>query len=263
MISRAVATRYDKVADGGRNQPLLVLVETDAGVEHEVYMKPSGRPEMSVTGMAHEVLASCIGGHVGLPVCKPFLVELLPEWIESVPDPAVRAMLEASNPIAFASEAAGLGWLKWTPEEILTAARRPDALAIFAFDLFAENPDRKPSNPNLLFKGDAFKVIDHELALMVRVLFPRPTPWQTGYASMMLAADRHVFAAKLKGGTTEVGPIRSAWAGLSDADLSAYVAALPPEWAEATDSVTAAVTHIRAVRDRIDECLAEMRRALI
>jgi hypothetical protein len=72
MIPRAVATRYDKVADGGSNRPLMILFDTDSGVEHEVYNEASGRPRMSVMGMAHEVLASCIAGHVGLPVCKTF-----------------------------------------------------------------------------------------------------------------------------------------------------------------------------------------------
>ena len=262
MISRGIATRFDRIAEGGRNQPLLAEIETDDGEFHEVYLKPSGRPELSVVALAHEALAACVAGRLGLPICRPFLVELSQEWIDAIPDPGTRAVLDDSNPIAFGSKSAGAGWLKWTAEEILNAGRRPVALGIFAFDLFSENPDRKPSNPNLLFRGDEFRIIDHELALLVRMLFPRPTPWQRGYADIFLGPDKHIFAQKLRGSVLDVEPIRQAWQGLSDEDLSAYVAAIPPEWAEATDSVAAAISHIRAVRDRIEECLAEVQRAL-
>jgi hypothetical protein len=103
MISLALATRYDRVAEAGRNRPLRVVVETQDGEEYEVFLKPSGRPELSVTGLAHEVIAACIAGRVGLPVCRPFLVELLPDWVASVHDADIRQILEASDPIAFGS----------------------------------------------------------------------------------------------------------------------------------------------------------------
>jgi hypothetical protein len=84
-------------------------------------------------------------------------------------------------------------------------------LAIFAFDAFVENPDRKPSNPNLLVKGDEFRIIDHELALFVRGLLPRPAPWQAGYLNHMMGPDSHVFAARLRGVALDLDAIRAAW----------------------------------------------------
>ena len=47
MITRALATRYDRRAEAGRNNPLRVAVETMDGQEHEVYLKASGMPELS------------------------------------------------------------------------------------------------------------------------------------------------------------------------------------------------------------------------
>jgi hypothetical protein len=262
VISLAVATRYDRVAEAGRNRPLRVAVEAEDGQEYDVFLKSSGCPELSVTSLAHEALAACIAGKVGLPVCRPFLVELTPEWIASVHDPAVRQTLNASNPIAFGSTAAGPGWKPWSSDDVLTPARREKAVGIFVFDAFVENPDRKRSNPNLLVKGDDFRVIDHELALLVRGLIPRPAPWQPGYLSHMVGPDGHVFAGRLNVNALDLDPIRTAWSNLSDGDLSDYEASLPAQWAEAADAVTAALTHIRAVRDRIDECLIEIRRTL-
>lgn len=262
MIALAEAVRYDGESGAGRNRPLRVVVETAAGDEHEVFLKPSGRPELSVASLAHEALAACIAGRVGLPVCRPFLVELSPTWIASIRDEAVRQMLAASNPIGFGSTAAGVGWRQWSPEDILTAPRRQIALSVFAFDAFLENPDRKPSNPNLLVKGDEFRVIDHELALFVRGLFPAPSPWRPGYLDHLMQPDRHVFATRLRGGVLDLDAIRAAWSSLSDHDLADYEASMPAQWAEATESVAAALTHVRVVRDRLDECLVEIGRAL-
>ena len=262
MISLAIATRYDRIAESGRNLPLRVSVETADGVEHEVFLKPSGRPQLSVTGLACEVISACIAGRVGLPVCRPFLVELRPEWIASVHDIEVRRTLEISNPIAFGSYVAGFGWKQWSSEDTLTAKRRQMALEIFTFDVFIENPDRRPNNPNLLVRGDEFRIIDHELALHVRGMLPRPTPWQQGYLDQIIRTDGHIFANRLRGGALDFEVIGNAWSLLSDNDLSDYEASLPEQWAEANEAVAAALSHVRAVRDRIDECLEEIRRSL-
>lgn len=262
MILFAEAVRYDGEAGAGRNRPLRVAVETTAGDEYEVFLKPSGRPELSVAGLANEALSACIAARVGLPICQPFLVELPQPWIASIQDAELRQVLEASNPIGFGSTAAGVGWRQWSPEDMLTSARRQAALGIFAFDAFVENPDRKPSNPNLLVKGDEFRIIDHELALFVRGLFPAPAPWRPGYLDHMMQPDRHVFGTRLRGTALDLDAIKISWSSLTDADLADFHAALPEEWIESADSVTAALTHVRAVRDRIDECLVEIGRAL-
>lgn len=262
MIRLATAIRYDRDAEAGRNRPLRVAVETADGDEMEVFLKPSGRPELSVSSLAHEVIAACIAGRVGLPICQPLLIDMSADWVASVHEVAVREVLEASNPIAFGSQAAGVGWRQWSGDDVLTNGRRQVALGIFAFDVFTENPDRKPSNPNLLIKGDEFRLIDHELALFVRGLFPRAEPWRVGYLASMMEPDRHVFATRLRGTEIDLPAIGTAWSALSDGDLADYEACLPEQWAEAADSVTAAITHIRAVRDRMDECLVEIGRVL-
>ena len=262
MITRALATRYDRRAEAGRNNPLRVAVETMDGQEHEVYLKASGMPELSIAGLAAEALAACIAGQVGLPVCRPFLVEIYPDWIATVPDRKTRDMLDQSSNLAFGSEAAGDGWRLWGSNDSLTPGRRQTALEILAFDAFVENPDRIPSNPNLLVKRDEFRVIDHELSLRVAGIIGGPAPWRIGGLTWMQGQDRHVFAGRLRTVDVDFGAVRAAWSDLSDDCLSDYEASIPMEWNEAADMVTAALTHVRAVRDRIDDCLAEIGRIL-
>lgn len=82
-----------------------------------------------------------------------------------------------------------------------------------------------------------------------------------GYLKSM--AEEHVFTAHLKGSRyLDLTPLKPAWSSLSDDALSVYEAALPVEWADAAEPIRQAVTHLKAIRDRIDECLAEVERVL-
>lgn len=264
MIRRAVPTRFDRPAESGRNLPLLVAVETSDGAEHEVFLKASGRPELGVEGLANEALAACLAGDLGLPINEPFLVELSPEWVGAISDPDTREMLKRSAAVAFGSKAAEPQWRIWSAGDRVTAGREASALAILAFDAYIENDDRRTGDPNCLVKGDAFRIIDHELAFRIRQkLFPRPEPWKPGYLQRLIAPDGHLFGAGLKGRNLDFEPIRRKWLGISDDVLQEYMSALPFEWAEVQTAMEAAITHLRAVRDGVDDCVAELRRVLI
>jgi hypothetical protein len=262
MIRRAFAIRYDRRAGAGRNDPLRVTVETADGEEHEVFLKVSGAPELSVAGMAAEVIAACLAGKVGLPICEPLLVEISSEWIGAVPDVHAREILDCSNPVTFGSTSAGDGWKPWSADDRLPTGRRQTALEILAYDAFIENPDRKPSNPNLLVRGDDFRLIDHELSLRTVGIFPRPEPWRTGYLNLLAQPDGHIFYGRIKASEVDLRAVRAAWVAVSDDWLADIEACLPMEWNEAADFVSAAMAHVRAVRDRIDDCLTEIGRLL-
>jgi hypothetical protein len=240
-----------------------VIVETADGQEHEIFLKVSAGPELGIEGLANEALAACLAGDLGLPINEPFLVDLDQAWISTIPDAGVRQLLQNSAPVGFGSKAAGAQWKLWSASDLVTVDRRPTALAILAFDAYIENDDRRPNNSNCLVKGSEFRIIDHELAFRIRLkLFPRPEPWRQGYLERLVGPDGHVFGAKLRGQDLDFAPLRAAWMDLPDERLAAYLSALPAEWDAATGAMEAALTHIRAVRDRMDDCLAELRRAL-
>lgn len=238
-------------------------MEVEDGRECEVFLKVSAAPGLDIEGLANEALAVCIAGHVGVPCCEPFFVELTPEWIASVADSPTRDLLTRSNRLAFGSLSAGDGWRPWLPGDVITEDRRKEAIAVLAFDAFAENPDRRPSNTNLLVKGAALRAIDHEMMFRVRMLLPRPTPWTVGGLNRLTAPDGHVLALLLRGTQgLDFAPIRAAWSALSDEVLADCEACLPLQWAASAEAIADALTHLRNVRDRIDECLIEMRRVL-
>lgn len=262
-MRRAFPVRFDRVATTGRNKPLLVTVETDDGIEHEAYVKASARPELGIEGLANEALAACLAADLGLPITEPFLVELDPQWVATIPDRETRAMLEASVPLGFGSKAAGPQWKVWSRGDKMLSVRSAMALRIFAFDTFIENDDRKPSNPNCLLKGDEIRIIDHELAFRIRMkLFPKPEPWKLGGLQRHISHDGHLFGLALKGLGLDFSNVKSTWSNLSDSHIMGYCSGMPTEWSAATEAVYAAVQHVRMVRDRLDDCLAEMQRVL-
>lgn len=265
MIRRVQAVRFDQLAEGGRNLPLRIAVDID-GEEVDAFLKPSGWREINIEAMANEVFAALIAGHMSLPICEPLLVELLPEWIETIQDTSLREALERSCPVAFGSRSAGTGWRKWTADDILPASLRSTALGIFAFDAFTENADRQAGhNPNLLIKSDELRIIDHEMAFRLRLaLFPPlPTPWLAGNLSRMINAPGHALSTRLRRlRDVDCSDLRPSWVGLTDDALSDYASQLPTEWQDASDYVQHAVEHLAMVRDRIDDCLNEVNRVL-
>lgn len=263
MIRRADAIRFDRVVNVGRTRPLRVTVEHGAE-EIEVYLKCSARPALGVEGLANEIIAALLAGDLGLPINEPFLVDMSPEWIQTVPDQETRLMLEQSSSVAFGSRAAGTQWAPWSSANTLDVTQVDLALKILAFDAFVANDDRRITNPNLLVRGSDIRVIDHELAFRVATkLFPPPEPWRVGNLNRLMGEDGHVFAHQLrqKPGLDTL-PIREAWLGISDEKIAEYDAEIPIEWAEAGEPCEKALTLVRQVRDRIDECLTELSRVL-
>lgn len=266
MIRIAEIETFHDEAEYGRTRPLRVSVRSDDGERHEAFLKLSARIEVGVEGLSNEVLAACVAGDLGLPIPEPFLVTLSKEWIASVPDLAVRTALAASAGVAFASKAAGRQWQLWRRGDQMTTARQQTALEIFAFDAFIANDDRKfaHNKPNCLVRGDQFRIIDHEAAFCLKLkLFPKVEPWRPLYLASWTQPDDHIFGAKLLGRPALDFPVvKGKWKALSDARLGQFRKALPAEWSASKDAVDLALAHIAKVRDQIEECVDEVKRAL-
>jgi len=246
----------------GKTAPALITCQKHNGEEVEVVTKCSGGCEQKEASLAAEVIGACLAADLDLPILEPFLVELDPEFVASVPNVEHRAKMNASNFVAFGSKHITGQYSAWTNGNLISEAVLPSAAAVFAFDGIIQNPDRRDGNPNCLVRGDDFRIIDHELAFAHGLILFWKAPWVVGGLQNFETPGKHIFRAGLKGKQIDFSPIRAAWAGLSDAQISAYGTAIPPEWANATKSVAAALQLIKDARDNIDACITEIQRVL-
>lgn len=267
MIRRAHPTRFDRLTENGRTQPIRIAVMTDDGKEHDVVLKPSFGNECSVEGSLNEMLGALLAADLGLPVSEPFLVELNPDFVSGIADAGTRVRLLSSNPIAFASESAGRQWRRWGANDKISTLQVPLALSVLGFDAFIGNTDRSPSNSNMLVKDQDWRLIDHEGAFGFRMkLFPPCAPWAVGNLELVKRYgenSEHIFSRQLSGRTDlDFDTLRAEWSGLSNERFAQYDALLPEEWEEVRPLLLDAVSHLKRVRDQIDNCVTELKRVL-
>jgi hypothetical protein len=264
VIQRAVLTRIDRVAVQGRTGPILSACQAPDENEVEVFVKLSAGCDQAVVNLAREAIAACLAADLGLPVPKPWLVEIPPEIIPVVTDAQIADKLRRSCPVAFGSTLTP-GFTVWSVGQRLSDAMRPVASGILLFDAIIQNPDRGTVRPNCLVSGNELRIIDHEASFTHTLVLPKSSwvaPWALGGMNIFSTPMYHIFVHELKGAPTDFAPIKSRWAALSDARLQEYERSIPPEWAAARPDIDAALKLIAEARDNIDACIRELRRIL-
>lgn len=262
MLERAVATEFVRVATQGRTGPGLLICEDDAGDSVELICKVSAGCDNGISSLAREIVGACLAADLGLPIPRPYPVELSNEFAAAVTDDAFRIKLSNSSMIGFGSLRVPNQFSAWAKGNTIADTMVPDAAAIFMFDAVTQNPDRREENPNCLVKGTELRIFDHELAFMSEQLLLWVPPWKEGGLKWIERPGTHIFHRGLKGRPIDYDPIKDCWSSLSDGRLSEYRDAVPDVWAGAEPAVTAALKLIREARDNIDGCLDEMRRVL-
>jgi hypothetical protein len=161
-----VATRYvQPLREGGT---LPAVVDTDGGGLFVVKFRGAGQ---GAKALVAELVVGLLAREAGLPVPELALVEVLPSFGRTEPDPEIRELLERSHGVnvgmryldgAFNFDASAAGDLV-SPE---LAAR------VVWLDAFATNPDRTARNPNLLVWERRPWLIDHGAALYAQHNWP-------------------------------------------------------------------------------------------
>jgi hypothetical protein len=160
------ATRYvQPLREGGT---LPAVVETHGGGLFVAKFRGAGQ---GAKALVAELLVGMIAEALHLPVPGLALIELLPDFGQTEPDPEIQDLLRASTGInvglryldgAFNFQPASAGDL--VPPEL--AAR------IVWLDAFTTNPDRTARNPNLLIHDRRPFLIDHGAALYAQHNWP-------------------------------------------------------------------------------------------
>ena len=215
-----VATRYvQPLREGGT---LPAVVDTHGGGLFVAKFRGAGQ---GAKALVAELLVGLIAQAIDLPVPEIALIEVLPDFGRSEPDPEIQDLLKASVGInvglqyldgAFNFQAAAAGEFI-TPE---LAAR------IVWLDAFTTNPDRTARNPNLLIWDRKPWLIDHGAALYAQHNWPgvdeartrTPFPLIKDHVLLRISGDLEAADAEIASRLAE-SVIRDVVASLPDALL--------------------------------------------
>lgn len=261
MIERLSPIQFDRKAATGRTGPGFIVCEDMNEADVEVVVKLSSGCDRAETSLAMEVMCACLAGDLGLPIPQPYLVQMDPDWIESVNDHAWAQRARASSSVAFGSKRVPAGFGQWVAGTSMVEPLSSSAAAILLFDAIVDNPDRRGENPNCLQRGDQLRIIDHELCFGPLIIGWKP-PWMLAALQHFETPGAHIFRDALHRRAIEWEPIAAPWKELSDAQIADYEAAIPAEWAAALPAVRTAIDKIKSARDHIDECVSEVQRVL-
>ncbi|HEX2190417.1 MAG TPA: HipA family kinase [Longimicrobiaceae bacterium] len=196
---RLVATRYvQPLREGGT---LPAVVDTHGGGLFVAKFRGAGQ---GAKALVAELLVGLLARAAGLPVPDLALVEVLPSFGRTEPDPEIQDVLARSHGAnvglryldgAFNFDAAAAGDLV-TPE---LAAR------VVWLDAFLTNPDRTARNPNLLVWDRRPWLIDHGAALYAQHNWPAvdeartrtPFPLVRDHVLLPLAGDLEAADAEM------------------------------------------------------------------
>ncbi|HET9003835.1 MAG TPA: HipA family kinase [Gemmatimonadaceae bacterium] len=158
-LPRFTATRYlQPLREGGS---LPAVVDTDGGGLFVVKFRGAGQgPKVLIA----ELIVGMLAAAAGLPAPELAIVEILPAFGRSEPDPEIQEILGKSHGVnvglryldgAFNFDASAAG--EYVSPELATR--------LVWFDAFVTNPDRTHRNPNLLVWQKGAWLIDHGAAL--------------------------------------------------------------------------------------------------
>lgn len=220
------ATQYRGTLESGHSRPCLIEGETSTGNQCVVVLKLRNSVIGMGAGLARELVASQFASALGLQTPEPCMVEILPEFVESIPDSVVRSRFSSNLGIHYGSVLKSPGWHAVSygtklPNKLIDPAAR-----VLGFDALIGNDDRHQEKTNYLIKGSEVIIIDHERA------FPpgRPRnarPWEEGGLEFL---KRHAFFLGLKSQMPDFEPLETAFESVSPDHICQWVAAIPDQW---------------------------------
>lgn len=265
MLETVTPVRFHAAVTRGRTKPARLECEKTDGGLVEVIGKFSAGCDRRGAGLAMEVIAACLAADLGLPVPHPYLLDTQREFAETIPDAERRSVmldsLNAGIAIAFGSSEVGNGFSTWSSADRITEVMLAQALAIFCFDAFTVNADRRNDNPNCLVRGPAMRIIDHESSFIYKFVLNWQQPWIVGALAPLATPGHHIFYSGLKDRELDFAPIETAWLTITDARLAEYRDSVPTQWS-ANAAVEDAIDLIKDVRDNITGALTEVKRVL-
>jgi hypothetical protein len=179
-----------------RTEPYLLTCIDENAIERQFIVKLHSQITKGILG---EFWCAHLGYLLELPLPTTATIEI--DLRLAAHNPEFMDALHLEGP-HFGSELIGTGLLPYSGAYNIPKGHFDVAVAIFAFDVLTQNPDRRMNNPNLYFNQNRFWMIDHELALRFEGLIGGARlPWEIPVKDRMFVD--HVFYPKLKGMVTD------------------------------------------------------------
>ncbi|PHV34731.1 hypothetical protein CSQ94_04915 [Janthinobacterium sp. BJB312] len=249
MLNTVITSRFVRRMGNGRTQPCLIECEDDSGQSVEVVVKYSAMLMEREKNLALEAIVAMLAADLLLPVAEPFVVEVDPAFIATLTDAKLKNDLKNSCQFAFGS-ALKTGVSAWLTNQNVSKNQSQTAAEIAIFDQIIINSDRRPLNPNCLFSGDNFVIIDHELSF-TRALFWRE-PWQDGGLEDLSGREQHIFGRPyFEAPLASLDRFAEAWENIPDARFDDYRKALPPSWVYDEAHIAGILDYLKEAKSKI------------
>jgi hypothetical protein len=256
---RLVAVEYRKPLEGGKTKPRLVVAIDARNQTKQVVLKPRfpttsvGDGHFASTSLACELICAALARAIGLKVPDYAIVEIRPDFANSIHDNATRELFFKNIGPNFGSV-----YYKsvpsWKPISRKLSQAVIDQLEdILSFDSIVINGDRKISNTNLLYHDDQLLLIDHSLALPVH-------SWgQQAFAELPPVPEEivegHCAIRDLKGQGCSYRRVFDSWQErINTQELEELRAMLPDSWERNAGDIDKIFTFL----DNRNQCFADM-----
>lgn len=255
------AVSFVRRSTSGRSKPPLVFAELPTGELIEVWLKaPNLHAGISDAAPSREWMAAHLAEALGLPCPSPVKVRLSQGFLESLPDQKLADALRSGPVVVYGATDLGPGWRRWTEASSLPRAQHQLQGEAYLFDSIIQNWDRRLANPNILKKGDDFRLLDHEECFGTATGPDEdkaviPLPWKVNGLTNFIAGDyQHPFWRKLKRSKhVDFAAAAQAWKSLPEDTFSLYAIDAPAEWGAACDDIA---SYLSLAVGHIDEVVA-------
>lgn len=250
MLELLTAIRFEKVMSSGRTQPCLFVCENESGDEVEVVAKLRGHPQIMPGGLLAETVASLLALDLDLPVQTPYRIAIEKAFADTVPDAALRAIIQKSEGLNFGCAKWEPGTTIWPRDKTPSREMKQGLMEVFAFDGLIQNPDRRQVNPNCAFLGSDLLIFDHESSFSHFLSILPVAPWEAGGLAFL---KDHIFLQALRGGNLALDRFQGALEAVDESRLDAYIEAVPEKWNGQTTTGEKTKTYLT-------ECIANFQR---
>lgn len=259
-LPRLIAVRFEQELPSGTTKPCVFACEDSEGNgagEFVLKFRSEGHGG-GPTGLLFEFIAAHIAALLEIPMPVPALIELDAALGDITPQPTIAQRISASVGLNFGTRYLTPGHITWVANDPVPLSLREVASEVMAFDALIDNADRRRDKPNLLWKGDALYVIDHELAFaFARTVLWKPQSWTARRLSFL---RDHPLYAGLRGQTIDLRAFVGGLESLDDNEIERICESVPPEFG--TTYLDRIAEHLRDARNHVTDLAEAVRRIL-